>query len=101
LRRRLVSADRFKDRAMRLGLEDLKTDGSRSSASLLLITPADQRRLGGAVRLAWRVDERVTERVVDEWPRAVVCERDRAAVCAPRALLCERPRAAMRLLRDD
>jgi len=64
LRLRLVSAERFNDRAMGLGLEDLNTDGSRSSASLLRMTPADQRRPGG-VRFARRVDDRVEERADD------------------------------------
>ena len=44
LRRRLASAERFRERAMARGLPDLKIDSRRSRASLCAITPADQRR---------------------------------------------------------
>jgi hypothetical protein len=100
LRLRLVSADRFNDSAMRLGLEDLNTDCSRSSASLLRVTWADQRR-PGAARLEWRVDDRVDDRVDeradDERLRAAVRERLReVARVWPRAAMRVRPRAATR-----
>jgi hypothetical protein len=47
-RRRLASADRFNDCAMRRALRDLNTPGSRSSASLFLETAADHLRTRGA-----------------------------------------------------
>lgn len=50
LRRRLASADFFKDRATALALRCLKTPGSRSIASLLRITAADQRFFAGGRR---------------------------------------------------
>ena len=43
LRRVLRYAERFKDSAMARGLRCLKTEGSRSSASLRRVTSADQR----------------------------------------------------------
>ena len=43
LRRRLRSAERFKDRATARGLRWLNTPRSRSSASLVSMTCADQR----------------------------------------------------------
>jgi len=42
LRRRLTSADRLSDAAMRRALENVNTPGSRSSASLVRVTRADQ-----------------------------------------------------------
>jgi len=42
-RRRLASADRFNDCAMRRALDDVNTPGSRSSASLVLETAPDHR----------------------------------------------------------
>lgn len=47
LRRLLVCAERFSDRAIRRGLFDLKIFGWRSSALLRCVTRADQRRLRG------------------------------------------------------
>src|SRR5215813_10733941 len=44
LRRRLRSADRFKDAAMRLGSRDANTPLSSVSASLCSVTWRDQRR---------------------------------------------------------
>src|SRR5260370_38764009 len=44
LRRLLLSADRFKDAAIRLGSRDVKTPFSRVSASLCSVTWRDQRR---------------------------------------------------------
>jgi hypothetical protein len=44
LRRRLCSADRLSDAAMARALDFLNTSGSRSSALLLDVTRADQRR---------------------------------------------------------
>src|SRR5690242_11373591 len=43
LRRLLRSAERFRDKAIRCGSLDLKTDFSRSRALLCLVTRADQR----------------------------------------------------------
>ena len=43
MRRLLLSAERFRESAIFLGLEDLKTLGSRSSALLRRVTLADQR----------------------------------------------------------
>src|SRR5499427_3622076 len=43
-RRELLSADRFKDAAIRLGSRDVKTPLSRFSASLCSVTCRDQRR---------------------------------------------------------
>src|SRR5690348_11526235 len=43
LRRLLRSAERFRDKAIRCGSPDLKTDFSRSRALLCLVTSADQR----------------------------------------------------------
>src|SRR5262249_56102393 len=43
-RRLLLSADRFKDAAIRLGSRELKTPLSRVSASLCSVTCRDQRR---------------------------------------------------------
>jgi hypothetical protein len=43
LRLRLASAERLSERAICCGLEDLNTDGWRSSASLWRVTCADQR----------------------------------------------------------
>src|SRR5258708_30739392 len=50
-RRELLSADRFKDTAIRLGSRDVKTPLSRLSASLCSITCRDQRRPFRAVPL--------------------------------------------------
>jgi hypothetical protein len=44
LRRLLCSAERFRDCAIARGLRFVKTLGSRSSALLVLMTRADQRR---------------------------------------------------------
>jgi hypothetical protein len=44
LRRRLRSADRFNEAAMRLGSRKVKTPWSSVSASLRSVTPRDQRR---------------------------------------------------------
>lgn len=49
LRRRLDLAERARERAIRLGLDDLKTSGWRSSASLFCLTSADH----FLVRLRW------------------------------------------------
>src|SRR5262249_9437672 len=43
-RRELLSADRFKDAAIRLGSREVKTPLSRVSASLCSVTCRDQRR---------------------------------------------------------
>jgi len=45
LRRLLVSADRFREVAMRRGLVEVNTFGLRSSALLLLVTSADHLRV--------------------------------------------------------
>src|SRR5215510_7229540 len=58
LRRRLFSADRFKDAAIRLGSRDVKTPLSRVSASLCSVTCRDQRRPFRAAplrRAPWRL----------------------------------------------
>ncbi len=44
LRRRLVSAERFKDLAILRGLSQVKTAGSRSMALLVRVTSPDQYR---------------------------------------------------------
>jgi len=46
LRRRLRSAERFRDLAISSALPDLKTSFSRSSASLCFVTAADHLRVG-------------------------------------------------------
>jgi hypothetical protein len=51
LRRRLRSAERLSDSATARGLRRVKTPCSRSSASLVRITRADQRFRVGAIRL--------------------------------------------------
>ena len=57
LRRRLLSADRFNDAAMRLGSFEVKTPRSSVSASLCSVTWWDQRRpprlLGARLALAF------------------------------------------------
>jgi predicted glycoside hydrolase/deacetylase ChbG (UPF0249 family) len=57
LRRLLFSADRLRERAIRLGLDQVKTPRSRSSASLSRITRPDQRPVDEAFlqdrRLLW------------------------------------------------
>src|SRR5215470_11474498 len=64
-RRELLSADRFKDAAIRLGSRDVKTPLSRLSASLCSVTCCDQRRpfravpAPGRLRLALRRDAAV------------------------------------------
>src|SRR6516162_2525766 len=50
-RRELLSADRFKDAAIRLGSRDVKTPLSRLNASLCSVTCRDQRRPFRAVPL--------------------------------------------------
>src|SRR6516162_11875115 len=57
-RRELLSADRFKDAAIRLGSRDVKTPLSSVSASLCSVTCCDQRRPFRAVplrRAPWRL----------------------------------------------
>src|SRR5215831_2631912 len=57
-RRLLLSADRFKDAAIRLGSRELKTPFSRVSASLCSVTCRDQRRPFRAAplrRAPWRL----------------------------------------------
>src|SRR6516225_11456355 len=57
-RRELLSADRFKDAAIRLGSRNVKTPLSRLSASLCSVTCRDQRRPFCAVPLRpgrWRL----------------------------------------------
>src|SRR5215470_5510141 len=54
-RRELLSADRFKDAAIRLGSPDVKTPLSRLSASLCSVTCRDQRRPFRAVPGPWRL----------------------------------------------
>src|SRR6516165_6984494 len=57
-RRLLLSADRFKDAAIRLGSRELKTPLSRVSASLCSVTCRDQRRPFRAAplrRAPWRL----------------------------------------------
>src|SRR5262245_3158000 len=57
-RRLLLSADRFKDAAIRLGSRDVKTPLSRVSASLCSVTCRDQRRPFRAAplrRAPWRL----------------------------------------------
>src|SRR6266446_4753627 len=49
-RRRLLSADRFNDAAIRLGSRNVKTPLSRVSASLCSVTCCDQRRPVPAAR---------------------------------------------------
>src|SRR5215469_18642247 len=49
-RRELLSADRFKDAAIRLGSRDVKTPFLRVSASLCSVTCRDQRRPVRALR---------------------------------------------------
>ena len=54
-RRELLSADRFKDAAIRLGSRDVKTPLSRLSASLCSVTCRDQRRPFRAAPAPWRL----------------------------------------------
>src|ERR1700756_4692562 len=57
-RRELLSADRFKDAAIRSGSRNVKTPLSRLSASLCLVTCRDQRRPFRALPLRrgpWRL----------------------------------------------
>jgi hypothetical protein len=57
LRRRLRSAERLSDRAMRLGSFQVNTPRERSSASLVRVTRADQRRpdrAAGRRAVRWR-----------------------------------------------
>jgi hypothetical protein len=54
LRRRLRSAERFNDAAMRFGSRLVKTPRSRSSTSLSRVTRADQRRPRDPLRVDLR-----------------------------------------------
>src|SRR6516225_3216122 len=54
-RRELLSADRFKDAAIRSGSRNVKTPLSRLSASLCSVTCCDQRRPFRAVPGRWRL----------------------------------------------
>lgn len=65
LRRRLRSADRFNDSAIRCASFNLNTPLSRSSALLWRVTFADQNRLG---RLAAIILHLITPRAYPVWP---------------------------------
>src|SRR5262245_41170573 len=98
-RRELLSADRFKDAAIRLGSRDVQTPLSRVSASLCSVTCRDQRgpfraaplrrapwRLRPALRLDAVVFRAIAPPRVNDYPR-VLTRRHKpcsATTCAAR-----------------